>query len=51
MGVEADTGVHYIDIIKATDDNEGTYICKITTEIGIAESTFTLVVTEPGNSI
>ena len=43
--------MHYIEIIKATDDNEGTYICKITTEIGIAESTFTLVITEPGNSI
>ena len=50
MGVEADTGVHYLEIIEATDEDEGTYICKITTEIGTAESTFTLVV-EPGNCV
>ena len=48
MGVEEDTGVHYIEIIKVTEDDEGTYICMITAELGTAESTFTLVV-ESGN--
>ena len=50
MGVEADTGAHYIEIIEATDNDEGTYICNIITELGTAESTFTLVV-ESGNCI
>ena len=50
MGVEEDTGVHYIEIIEATEDDEGTYICTIATELGIAESTFTLVV-ESGNCV
>ena len=51
MGVEADTGVHYFEIFKATDEDEGTYICKITTEIGTAENTFTLIFNEPGNCV
>ena len=51
LRVEAYTGVHYLEIIEATDEDEGTYICKITTEIGTAESTFTLIVNEPGNYV
>ena len=51
MRVEAYTGVHYLEIIEATGEDEGAYICKITTEIGTAESTFTLIVNEPGNCV
>ena len=44
------TGVSSLSFDEATDDDEGTYICKITTELGTAESNFTLVVNDrPGN--
>ena len=48
-GIDEETGVSYLSFSEATEDDEGTYICKITTELGTAESNFTLVVNEPGN--
>ena len=48
-GIDAETGVSSLSFSGATVDNEGTYICKITTELGTAESTYTLEVNEPGN--
>ena len=51
IGVEEETGINYLSFAGATADNEGTYICKITTQLGTAESTFTLVVVnEPGKT-
>ena len=47
MGVEADTGVNYLEIIEVTDDDMGTYICVVTTKLGMTESTFDLVVNDP----
>ena len=47
--IDGETGVNSLSFNEATNDDEGTYICKITTELGTAESTFTLVVNEPGN--
>ena len=47
--VDAETGIGFLSFTEATEDDEGTYICKIKTEIGTAESTFALVVNEPGN--
>ena len=50
-GVVEDTNIGFLSISKAMEEDAGTYICKITTEIGTAESTFTLVVNEPGNCV
>ena len=50
-GIDEETGVSYLSFSEATYDDEGTYICKITTELGAAESAFTLVVNEPGNCV
>ena len=47
--IDEETGVSYLSFSEATYDDEGTYICKITTELGSLESNFTLVVNEPGN--
>ena len=44
-----DEGVASLSFPEATEDDEGDYICKITTELGTAKSTFTLTVTEPGS--
>ena len=33
------------------EEDAGTYICKITTELGTAESTFILIVNEAGNCV
>ena len=49
-GIDEETGVTYLSFSKATEDDEGNYICRITTEIGTAESAFTLVI-EPGNCV
>ena len=51
IGVEEGTKIGFLAFSGATEDDEGTYICKITTEIGTAESTFILVVNEPGNCV
>ena len=51
IGIDEETGVSYLSFSGATDNDEGTYICKITTELGSLESTFTLVVNEPGNRV
>ena len=50
-GIDEESGVSYFSFSGATYDDEGTYICKITTELGTAESTFTLEVNEPGNYV
>ena len=51
-GIDEETGVSYLAFSGATDNDEGTYICKITTELGAVESTFTLVVNDqPGNCV
>ena len=50
--IDEETGVSYLSFSGATDNDEGTYICKIATELGTAESTFTLVVNDqPGNCV
>ena len=50
ISLDEETGVSSLSFTEATDDDEGTYICKITTELGTAESNFTLVVNDqPGN--
>ena len=49
-GIEKKTGVSYLSFSGATNDDEGTYICRITAELGTVESTFTLVV-EPGKYV
>ena len=49
VAVDEETGIGFLSFTEATEDDEGTYICKIKTEIGTAESTFALVVNEPGN--
>ena len=46
--VDEETDVSSLSFIEATEDDEGTYICRITTELGTAESTFALTVDEPG---
>ena len=46
-----DTGVNYLEIIEATDDDEGNYICVVTTKLGMAETTFALVVNDPGSYV
>ena len=51
IGIEEETGIGYLSFTSATEHDEGTYICKITTEIGTAESTFILIVNEPGNCV
>ena len=51
MGVEADTGVNYLEIIEVTNNDIGTYICVVTTKLGMAESTFDLVVNPQGSYI
>ena len=49
IDVEEETGINYLSFAGATEYDEGTYICKITTQLGTAESTFTLVVVnKPG---
>ena len=49
IDIEEETGINYLSFAGATEDDEGTYICKITTQLGTAESTFTLVVVnKPG---
>ena len=48
--LDEETGVNSLSLTGATLDDEGGYVCKIATELGTAESTFTLVV-GPGNSI
>ena len=51
-GIDEETRVGYLSFSGATADDEGTYICKITTELGSLESTFTLVVNDqPGNCV
>lgn len=42
-------GFAFLSFSEATEEDEGTYICKVTTKLGSAESTFALVVNEPGN--
>ena len=49
VGVQEDTNIGFLQFMEATEEDAGTYVCKITTELGTAESTFTLVVNEPGN--
>ena len=49
IALDEETGVNSLSFTEATMDDEGEYICKITTELGTAESTFTLTVTEPGS--
>ena len=51
MGVEAETGVNYLEIIEVTNNDAGTYICVVTTKLGMAESTFDLVVNPPGSYV
>ena len=51
IGIEEETGISYLSFTRAIEQDEGTYICKITTKIGTAESTFTLIVNEPGNCV
>ena len=50
-GIDEETDISYLSFSEATDEDEGTYICKITTELGTAESNFILVVNEPGNCV
>ena len=51
IDIEEETGINYLSFAGATEDDEGTYICKITTQLGTAESTFTLIVVdEPGKT-
>ena len=51
IGVEEETGVNYLSFAGATEDDEGTYICIIKTQLGTAESNFTLVVVnKPGKT-
>ena len=47
--VDEETGVSSLSFSEATEDDEGTYICRITTELGSAESFYVLVVNEQGN--
>ena len=49
--IDEETGISTLSFTEATDDDEGMYICKITAELGSLESTFTLVVNEPGNCV
>ena len=48
-GVDEETKIGFLRFSEAMEEDAGTYICKITTELGTAESTFTLAVNEPGN--
>ena len=49
--VDEETKIGSLAFSGATEDDEGTYICSITNELGTAESTFTLIVNEPGNCV
>ena len=51
ISLDEETGVSSLSFTEATEDDKGTYICRITAELGTAESTFTLVVNEPGNCV
>ena len=51
INLDEETVASSLSFTEATEDDEGTYICKITSELGTAESTFTLVVNEPGNCV
>lgn len=44
LGVSEDTGVHYLEIIGVTLDDQGSYTCQITTPVGTLESTGVLTV-------
>ena len=50
-GVDEETKIGFLAFSGATEDDEGTYICNITNELGTAENTFTLIVNEPGNCV
>ena len=47
VGIDIETATAYLSFTGVTENDEGTYICKITTQLGAAESTFTLVVNPP----
>ena len=51
FSIVEENGVSTLSFTEATVDDEGMYICKITAELGTAESTFTLQVVEPGNCV
>ena len=52
ISLDEETGASSLSFTEATEDDEGTYICKITAELGTAESTFTLVDNDqPGNCV
>ena len=48
---DEETGVSSLSFTEATEDDNGDYICKIITDLGSDESTFTLQVVEPGNCV
>ena len=47
--VEEEMGVNYLEIIEVTNNDIGSYICVASTKLGMAESTFDLVVNQPGS--
>ena len=51
IDTDEETGVNSLSFTEATEDDNGDYICVITTELGSDESTFTLQVVEPGNCV